>query len=39
MDYYCKYCGTKAASIAGLTAAPCFRHPACANKGHHEPAL
>jgi hypothetical protein len=32
MNYYCKYCGTKAPSIASLVAAPCFRHPAGANK-------
>lgn len=35
MNYYCKYCGTKAASIASLTAATCLRHPAGANKGKH----
>ncbi len=35
MNYYCKYCGHKAASISSLTAAPCFRHPAGANKGKH----
>ena len=35
MNYYCKYCGTKAPSIASLTASPCFRHPAGANKGKH----
>jgi predicted nucleic acid-binding Zn ribbon protein len=35
MNYYCKYCGTKAPSIASLTASPCFRHPVGANKGKH----
>jgi DNA-directed RNA polymerase subunit RPC12/RpoP len=35
MTYYCKYCGAKAPSIASLTASPCFRHPAGANKGKH----
>jgi DNA-directed RNA polymerase subunit RPC12/RpoP len=35
MNYYCKYCGTKAASIASLAASPCFRYPAGANKGKH----
>ncbi len=35
MNYYCKYCGTKAASISTLTAATCFRHPAGSNKGKH----
>jgi hypothetical protein len=28
MNYYCKYCGTKASSIASLSASPCFHHPA-----------
>jgi DNA-directed RNA polymerase subunit RPC12/RpoP len=35
MNYYCKYCGTKAASINALTAAPCQRHPNGAYKGKH----
>ena len=35
MNYYCQHCGTKAASIASLTGASCFRHPAGANKGKH----
>jgi hypothetical protein len=35
MNHYCKYCGTKAASIASLTATTCPRHPAGANKGKH----
>lgn len=35
MNYYCKHCGTKASSIASLTAAPCYRHPSGANKGKH----
>jgi hypothetical protein len=39
MNYHSKYCGTKAASIASLTAATCLRHPLGANKGQHEPAL
>jgi len=32
MNYFCKYCGTKATSIASLTAATCFRHPLGATK-------
>jgi predicted nucleic acid-binding Zn ribbon protein len=35
MNYYCKYCGTKASSIASLTGSPCSRHPNGANKGKH----
>lgn len=35
MNYYCKYCGIKASSIASLVANPCFRHPAGVNKGKH----
>jgi DNA-directed RNA polymerase subunit RPC12/RpoP len=35
MNYYCKYCGTKAPSIASLTATTCPRHPAGVNKGKH----
>jgi hypothetical protein len=35
MNYYCKYCGTKASSIASLTASTCSRHPNGANKGKH----
>jgi len=35
MNYYCKYCGTKAVSIASLTATTCPRHPAGVNKGKH----
>ena len=35
MNYYCKYCGTKASSIASLTASSCPRHPSGANKGKH----
>ena len=35
MNYYCKYCGIKAASIASLTSSTCQRHPSGANKGKH----
>ncbi len=35
MNYYCKYCGTKASSIASLTGNSCLRHPAGVNKGKH----
>ncbi len=35
MSYYCKYCGTKASSIATLTGSSCPRHPNGANKGKH----
>ena len=35
MNYYCKYCGNKASSIANLTSAPCYRHPSGANRGKH----
>ncbi|RTQ53736.1 hypothetical protein EJV47_03105 [Hymenobacter gummosus] len=33
--FHCKYCGSKSASVAGLTAGNCLRHPAGANKGRH----
>lgn len=32
---YCKYCGHKASSVAGLTAAMCIRHPNGPHKGRH----
>ena len=35
MNYYCKYCGAKAASIASLTSSSCPRHPSGINKGKH----
>jgi len=35
MNYYCKYCGTKAPSIASLTVNTCPRHPSGPNKGKH----
>ena len=35
MNYYCKHCGTKAASIASLTSSLCSRHPDGPNKGKH----
>ena len=35
MSFYCKYCGTKSASVASLTSASCFRHPDGANRGKH----
>ena len=35
MNYYCKYCGTKASSIASLTTSNCARYPNGANKGKH----
>ena len=35
MNYYCKYCGIKASSIANLTGLSCPRHPAGAGKGKH----
>ena len=35
MNYYCKYCGAKASSIANLTSSSCSRHPAGPNKGKH----
>jgi DNA-directed RNA polymerase subunit RPC12/RpoP len=35
MNYYCKYCGAKASSIASLTSLPCSRHPNGTNKGKH----
>ena len=34
-NYYCKYCGTKYASVQSLTSASCLRHPDGANKGKH----
>ena len=35
MNYYCKYCGAKAASINTLTGTTCPRHPNGPNKGKH----
>jgi hypothetical protein len=35
MNYYCKYCGTKAANIPTLTDNICSRHPNGPNKGKH----
>ena len=35
-NFTCEYCGTKASSIAGLTASSCSRHPQGANKGKHK---
>jgi hypothetical protein len=35
MNYYCKYYGNKASSIANLTASVCSRHPNGAGKGKH----
>ena len=34
-NYYCKYCGSKASSISGLTAISCSRHPSGPGKGKH----
>ena len=33
--FYCKYCGHKASSVAGLTASSCIRHPNGPSKGKH----
>jgi hypothetical protein len=33
--YYCKYCGTSASSVSGLTINSCSRHPLGPNKGKH----
>ena len=35
MNYYCKYCGNKASSIASLTGSSCSRHPDGAHKTKH----
>jgi DNA-directed RNA polymerase subunit RPC12/RpoP len=35
MNYYCKYCGGKASSIASLTGSSCSRHPNGVYKGKH----
>lgn len=35
-NFYCEYCGTKASSIANLTASSCHRHPNGSNKGKHK---
>lgn len=35
MSSYCKYCGTKASSVASLTGSSCSRHPDGANRGKH----
>ena len=34
-NFYCKYCGTKASSISGLTSNSCHRHPLGSGKGKH----
>lgn len=34
-NFYCEYCGTKAASVSSLTASFCNRYPSGAGKGHH----
>lgn len=34
-NFYCKYCGTKSASVSSLTASSCLRHPLGTNKGKH----
>jgi len=36
-NFYCKYCGSKFASISALTGSWCSRHPDGSNKGHHAP--
>jgi transcription elongation factor Elf1 len=33
--FYCRYCGIKNSSIAGLTASSCIKHPLGPNKGKH----
>ncbi len=33
--FYCKYCGTKASTVASLTANACQRHPAGPGRGKH----
>lgn len=35
MNYYCKYCGTKASSAASLVNNPCLRHPDGPGRGRH----
>ncbi|MEI7728364.1 MAG: hypothetical protein WCO56_02285 [Verrucomicrobiota bacterium] len=35
MNYYCKYCGSKASSINSLTVNTCPRHPSEPNRGKH----
>ncbi|WP_074781391.1 hypothetical protein [Kaistella jeonii] len=35
-NFYCEYCGTKATSIATLTASSCQHHPNGSNKGKHK---
>jgi DNA-directed RNA polymerase subunit RPC12/RpoP len=35
MNYYCKYCGTKASSISSLTGSSCSCHPSGPHKGKH----
>jgi len=34
-NFYCKYCGSKASSVASLTGSSCSRHPLGSNKGKH----
>jgi hypothetical protein len=34
-NYYCKFCGSKASSVASLTSAFCIRHPSGPHKGRH----
>lgn len=35
-NFYCEYCGYKAASVQELTAMNCIRHPLGLNKGKHK---
>jgi hypothetical protein len=34
-NYYCKYCGVKAANVPSLTAGYCPRHPDGPSRGKH----
>lgn len=35
-NYYCEYCGTKSASVSGITSQACQQHPLGNNKGRHK---
>ncbi len=35
-NFYCEYCGTKAASVSALTINSCMRHPLGSYKGKHK---
>jgi len=35
-NFYCEYCGTKSATVAGLVSGNCMKHADGPNKGKHK---